>query len=436
MVRTVLLCGASLLSCGAASFAQNYFCNAGVHPDAFIDWSKLPASPATAQSFTATIPVTGAPGLTATIAFSNITFVTPPGPLYSVSGNTSLQVNVPDGVVTITLSKPIQGIRLLANTFGRFGHNFDMQATNEVGVLIPATFDSSSAASDPTPGVYTSTPLQIVENSADIKSLTFTFHSDDAEYDFFELDNVRIQLGSADLSSLVPANGLLQWLRADMGVTQVFPGPLPPVSGWTDQSGHGTSATQSNAGAYPVWLSQDGPNCQPAVRFGGNSFLSFDLPIDGLNAMTVFLVARANNDTSDGTYHSQHAAVFWVENAYWGNTYVSPFQTHLAYRFGTTQVGNDPEVLRTSDIGGDFTLTTAIHNASTDSLYVNGKLLDTKTGRENALAGMTGQGFIGQGYQNTFFTGDISEILVYNRALSDQEREQVDYYLKTKYGLY
>jgi hypothetical protein len=151
--------------------------------------------------------------------------------------------------------------------------------------------------------------------------------------------------------------------------------------------------------------------------------------------MTVFLVGRANNDVSDGTFHSQHAALFWVENAHWGNTYVSPFQTHLAYRFGTTQVGNDPEVLRTSDIGGDFTLTTAIHNGSTDSLYVNGKLLNTQTGRYTTLAGMTGEGFIGEGYQGTFFTGDISEILVYNRALSDQEREQVDYYLKAKYGL-
>ncbi|MGA8594358.1 MAG: LamG-like jellyroll fold domain-containing protein [Bryobacteraceae bacterium] len=436
MVRTTLFCGALLLSCAAASFAQNYFCNAGVHPDAFIDWSKLPTSPPSPQSFTATVPVTGAPGLSATIAFTNIS-TGGPAPLYSLSGNTSLQVNAPDGVVTITFSKPIQGIRLLANTFGRFGHNFDMQVINPAGAILPAAFDTSSAGYDgPGIGQYTSTPLEIVESSAEISSVKFTFQGDDDEYQFFGLDNVRIQLGSSDLSSLVPHNGLLQWLRADEGVVQSEAEPFASVTSWTDQSGHGSSATQSNAAADPAWVPQDGPSCQPAIRFDGSSYLTFHLPIDGLNAMTVFLVARANNDTSDGTFHSQHAALFWVENAFWGNTYVSPFQTHLAYRFGTTQVGNDPEVLRSSDIASDFTLTAAIHNGSTDSLYVNGKLLDTKTGRENTLAGMTGEGFIGQGYQNTFFTGDISEILVYDRVLSDQEREQVDYYLTTKYGLH
>jgi hypothetical protein len=66
MVRTLFFCGACLLSCAATTFAQNYFCNAGVHPDAFIDWSKMPASPNPATpSFTATIPVAGAPGLSA-----------------------------------------------------------------------------------------------------------------------------------------------------------------------------------------------------------------------------------------------------------------------------------------------------------------------------------------------------------------------------------
>ncbi len=434
MVRTILFCGACLLSCAATTFAQNYFCNTGVHPDAFIDWSKLPAPPNT-TSFTTTIPVVGAPGLTATVAFTNIS-ASGSRPLYSVFGNTALQVNAADGVVTITFSNPIQGIRLLANTFGRFGHNFDMQVINPAGATLPAAFDASSAGYDgPGPGQYTSTPLQIVESSAEISSVKFAFQGDDDEYQFFGLDNVRIQLGSADLSSLVPQNGLLQWLRADLGVVTPVPGSLSSVTGWTDQSGHGSSATEVSAAADPVFLAQDGPNCEPAVRFNGTALLKFQLPIDGLNAVTVFLVARANNDTSDGTYHSQHAALFWVENAYWGNTYVSPFQTHLAYRFGTTQIGNDPEVLRTSDIGGDFTLTTAVHNGSTDSLYVNGKLLDTETGRYSTLAGMTGKGFIGQGYQNTFFTGDISEVLVYNRTLSDQERGQVDYYLKTKYGL-
>jgi hypothetical protein len=439
MVRLALLCCVFTLSLAADPLSFNYFCNAGVQPTAFLDWSKMPAPPifnSSGQTFTATIPVSGAPGLTATIQFSNLdsNFGST---LYSVIGNTDLQIYADNGVITITFNQPIQGVRLVANTFGRFGHTFTMESddTNDPLSQGGTGFDSSSSGSDrPGIGQYTATPLQVVQNTKNITRVTFTFQSNDAEYQYFGLDNVRIQLGSSDESNEVPTKGLMQWLRADKGAT-TDPDHLGSVTDWTDQSGHNASAMQSVQARSPQFIPLGGPNCQPAVSFNGASYLAFQLPIDGWKAMTVFLVGRANNDVADGTYHSQHAALFWVENAYWGNTYVSPFQTHLAYRFGTTQVGNDPEVLRKSTIGGDFTLTTAVHDGSTDALFVNGRLLDVQKNREVSLAGMTGQGFIGQGYQNTFFTGEISEILVYDRVLKPTEFEKVSSYLMKKYGL-
>lgn len=439
MVRLALLFCAFTLSLAAEPIPYNYFCNAGVQPNAFLDWSKMPAAPvfnSPDQIFTATIPVSGVPSLSATIQFSGLSSNLGTS-IYSVVGNTNLQVNAFDGVITITFNQPIQGIRLLANTFGRFGHTFTMETddTNDPLSEGGTGFDSASSGSDrPGTGQYTATPLQVVQGSRSITKVTFTFQSDYTEYSYFSLDNVRIQLGSSDESQDVPKQGLMQWLRADTGV--MLPDePFPNVSGWTDQSGHNASAMQSVSSREPMFIPQDGPNCQPAIRFNGTNFFTFELPIDGWKTMTVFLVGRANSDVADGTYHSQHAALFWVENAYWGNTYVSPFQTHLAYRFGTTQVGNDPEVVRKGTIGGDFTLTTAVHDGSTDALFVNGRLLDVQKNREVSLAGMTGQGFIGQGYQNTFFTGDISEILVYNRVLNLDEFEKVSLYLMAKYGL-
>jgi hypothetical protein len=438
MVRFALLFCAFTLSLTADPLAFNYFCNAGVHPTAFLDWSKMPAAPiinSSDQTFTATIPVSGAPGLSATIQFSNLSSNFG-SPLYSVIGNTNLQVYAYDGVITITFNQPIQGVRLLANTFGRFGHTFKMEAddTNDILTEGGTGFDSASSGSDrPGTGQYTATPLQVVQDSPSITKVIFTFQSNDGEYGYFGLDNARIQLGSPDPSQLVPTKGLMQWLRADKDAGDL--NHLYPVTNWIDQSGHNASATQTVLANAPVLIPMDGPNCRPAVSFNGSSFLNFELPIDGWKAMTVFLVGRANNDVADGTYHSQHAALFWVENAYWGNTYVSPFQTHLAYRFGTTQVGNDPEIVRKANIGGDFTLTTAVHDGSTDALFVNGRLRDVQKNREVSLAGMSGQGFIGQGYQNTFFTGEISEILVYNRVLNPIEFEKVSSYLMKKYGL-
>jgi hypothetical protein len=47
---------------------------------------------------------------------------------------------------------------------------------------------------------------------------------------------------------------------------------------------------------------------------------------------------------------------------------------------------------------------------------------------------VTGAGTIGEGINNKYFNGEISEILVYNRVLSNQEATRVESYLRNKYG--
>jgi hypothetical protein len=85
-------------------------------------------------------------------------------------------------------------------------------------------------------------------------------------------------------------------------------------------------------------------------------------------------------------------------------------------------------------IGGDFTITRAVHNHETDSLYVNGIKVLSQNGNLAALGGVTGAGTIGAGINGTYYNGEIGEILVYNRVLSVQEAEQVESYLRNKYG--
>jgi hypothetical protein len=150
--------------------------------------------------------------------------------------------------------------------------------------------------------------------------------------------------------------------------------------------------------------------------------------------MTIFLVSKASNDLSAGSYHSLHPALSWQENGPWGMTYLSPFQTHVAFRFGTGQAFNYPDVNRASTVGGDFTLTTAVHDRSADSVFVNGQQIATITGRQSTLSNVSSQEFIGYGSQGTFFQGEISEILIYSRTLSDSERRTVETYLSRKYG--
>jgi hypothetical protein len=151
--------------------------------------------------------------------------------------------------------------------------------------------------------------------------------------------------------------------------------------------------------------------------------------------MTVFLVAKANNNGPAGASDAFNAPLFWAEDAYWGNTYISPFQTHAYARFGTTQTGNNLYIARPAGgIGQDFTVTRAVHSGTMDSLYVNGMLAASQGGKLAALSGVTGAGTIGKGLNNSEFDGEVAEILVYNRVLTNSEAAQVESYLALKYG--
>jgi hypothetical protein len=68
-------------------------------------------------------------------------------------------------------------------------------------------------------------------------------------------------------------------------------------------------------------------------------------------------------------------------------------------------------------------------------LYIRGSLAASQGGKLFTIAGCSSIGNLGRGYNdNTHFAGDIAEVLVYNRALTESERVQVEDYLDRKYG--
>ena len=229
-----------------------------------------------------------------------------------------------------------------------------------------------------------------------------------------------------------PTSGLKLWLRSDAGVT--LNGST--VSQWADQSGSGTNASQGTSASQPV-LVANALNGKPALRFdGSNDYMTFNLPINGLTGMTVFLVSANRASQTAGSSQAEYAAIFWNETTSWGTVYLSPFQSQVAWRFGTTQTNNRQIYTRPSSVGSGYTRTTMKHDgpAGTDTLYVNGVQVQSATGKLSALAGHQDTGNLGRGYNNnTYFNGDIVEVLVYNRTLSDSERQSVEQYLNDKY---
>jgi hypothetical protein len=328
----------------------------------------------------------------------------------------------------LNFNQPIHGLGLnVVNPTGRFGYAYGL-IEGDGTELFPAftTTASGYTFSFVTPRDQR---LQIVALDTYFQKAHVLFEGDPQEF-FRSLtfSNVRIQSGLApDPASSIPTNGVQLWLRSDKGNSSAGFGI------WQDQSGNGHDAT-STSGHHPIF-SADGQTCQFTWLFNGTSFFDFNLPIAGWSEMTVFLVANSANDPPGGTYYSEAAAIEWTEDALWGNTFVSPYQTHVYARFGTTQVGNNLSYTRTgTGIGQDFTITRAVHDKDTDQIYVNGLRVLSQAGKLHSLGGVTGAGTIGAGINNTYFNGEISEILVYNRVLSNQEAARVESYLRNKYG--
>ena len=244
----------------------------------------------------------------------------------------------------------------------------------------------------------------------------------------YAVTNLRIESGNApDPSKQVPVRGLKQWLRADSIYEPYFPVNIPS---WPDQSGNHADASGPN-GLMPA--APDGPNCAAVVPFNGKAGVSANLPINGWNEMTVFLVSQSAGDIG-GWWENQ--PLFWGETNLWGTTFVTPSQSNVFFRFGTGQVNNQPLYARPVNAGGDYTLTTAIHDGNSDRLYLNSLLALKQAGKREALSGVSAVEQIGAGLNNTFFTGSIGEILVYDRAVGDEERAVIERYLMKKFGLF
>src|SRR6185436_18729997 len=91
---------------------------------------------------------------------------------------------------------------------------------------------------------------------------------------------------------------------------------------------------------------------------------------------------------------------------------------------------------RPASIGSAFSLTTAIKSNTTDNLYINRALVYGQSGKLSTIAACQNTGNVARGYNgNTFFSGDIAEIVVYTRTLSPSEQQSVEAYLDNKYAI-
>ncbi|MGC2404537.1 MAG: LamG-like jellyroll fold domain-containing protein [Acidobacteriaceae bacterium] len=431
----LLLLPSLLSNVARAQIDYANFCNAGLRPDGYIDFTDLPPAPnfpptsdgpaPPSAPITVTLQVHGIPGLSVQLTIPSLE-PSAPGPVYNVSMGllTLNSTNDNGGQLQLQFSQPVAGLGGIGTMAGR-GANFTI--TSDMNA--PGNYKNNNNSATIVPH-YQSSPLQQAALEGTFTQATLSVSGGD--FGLATFGNLRVQSTSAALTSsaTVPTQGLEMWLRSESATSQFSGG----ATSWPDQSGHNNDATQATVANQPGEIEQDGNTCRGAFLFSQNQYFNFNLPIDGWEEMTVFLVAKSLVDPPAGTWGADSAAILWNENAPWGNTFVAPYQQTAAFRFGTTQAGNEPFYTRPVTIGQDFSITRAVHKGSTDSLYVEGQLVSNKGNKLPVLSGTTGAGFIGRGINNTYFTGEISEILVYDRVLTSREAAAVEYYLRNKFG--
>lgn len=214
--------------------------------------------------------------------------------------------------------------------------------------------------------------------------------------------------------------GLQVWLDASQ-IVGLNDGDA--VAQWDDESGNGLHAYQSVAERKPVYKTNivDG---KPVVRFNGTTaVLNVWNAGIGLTEATAFIVLKADNDPA---IDSQHSGLWAWTNSGNASAYptdggvlqdnfasatrhdVDPTPSLAAWRVYSVRASSE----WTNWLDGNQLLSTAHTFSIPDSGEIGGRFT----------------------YGN-HFDGDIAEFLLFESALSEADRQDVEGYLADKYGL-
>jgi hypothetical protein len=215
----------------------------------------------------------------------------------------------------------------------------------------------------------------------------------------------------------------LAWYHAD-SITGLADGAAVPA--WTD-SAFGNNVTQSTTGNQPTYVSQDS-NGKPAVRFNGNQWL-YNPNYLGNGIQSDMTLVEVGSTASPG---SQQYSIFLGNGAARQNRGIMYGGGAEGFDFSNGGVSGG-----TAPSANIFVSEIASIDSGLDTVnfYQNGVPTVSAPGQSNV--GPVGQGIDVGGTTDQYdpWQGDISEILVYDHALSTAEIQQLSVYLAAKYNL-
>ena len=221
------------------------------------------------------------------------------------------------------------------------------------------------------------------------------------------------------ISSPFNTTNLTFWLKAD-AITGLTNGA--PVSLWSDQSGHGNNATQPTGGNQPMWVA-GALNGLPVVRFNSTNQTYFSLPtfmgvLTGAEAVVV-LKTTTPLGSAGGLWVFGNGSGWPVYPGSDGSIQ-DDFGSNTHYNLGIPT----PSLRR-------YHLYEVAAQSGSWQAWINGILLYQSSANTYGYWNSPTLGSSGSSY----FSGDIAEVLIFNRTLTATERVSVNGYLNGKYGI-
>ncbi|MFS4494850.1 Calx-beta domain-containing protein [Maribacter sp. 2308TA10-17] len=342
---------------------------------------------------------------------------------YLVLGNNGLTTGVQTSEIGTNIISGINREWKVQNTgnVGNVNLKFDNFDDNYI-VLTSTTGDFSSGA----------TSLGRLNTAGELLGVTLA-------------DDTFITLAIGEAPGAV-TEGLALWLKADVGSA--------PAQ-WDDQSGTSNNAVQATAANQPS-ITTSAVNFNPGVTFSGESaaatadYYSTSSTLSLSDNASIFTVTTRpvqNNTSTSTSFRSVFASregwgTSGATNGYWlgyGNSNLEP----RANAITNTGIVNPGHLFGPAAANTGAVINSLINTGTALALSGNGGIPSgDATGTTNASA--TGTPLIYEIGENTLstgggfpraFTGEITEIIAYNQALSAADAQKVQSYLAIKYGI-
>ena len=260
-------------------------------------------------------------------------------------------------------------------------------------------------------------------------------------------NTVSLPGSASGTPSAIPASGLVLWLKPDAGLTSSGTN----VTGWADQTSNHNDATPGSTPPTVVTNSLAGYSAVHFDGSGGNYLTVADNPSLEPNNYTIFAVAKEDSIGSSqfllcrpyrstGSFggwtspFASYAAMLDENSSTYLRSYVTTTGGSVDNNGANIYDSTQPHQYSWRYDGANQQAYYAGNTNSAASAATTGNI-DYSGGSADLVIGLHSSTDL-RGSASEPLDGDVYEILVYNRALTDIEMQQAGVYLADKYGVY